>query len=126
MIESFCAANASEPAVAEFVSPLRAQADQWQALSRAITRDAAANADEAGAAAYDYLFYSGYVVLAYWWARSVAAANASDHSDSFKQSKLETARFYFARILPRTLAHAAAIESGASPLMAMDAERFSP
>ncbi|HSX63896.1 MAG TPA: acyl-CoA dehydrogenase C-terminal domain-containing protein, partial [Pseudoxanthomonas sp.] len=80
--------------------------------------------EEIGAASHDYLFYSGYVVLAYWWARSVAAATASSHAESFKQAKLETARFYFARVLPRTLAHAAAIESGAAPLMAMAAERF--
>ena len=41
---------------------------------------AVGNPDEVGAAAYDYLFYSGYVALAYWWARSVAAAEASSHS----------------------------------------------
>jgi len=54
----------------------------------------------------------------------VAAAQASAHPDAFKQAKLETARFYYARILPRTLAHAASMESGAAPLMAMDAARF--
>ena len=93
-------------------------------LTQGILQRAAGDPEEIGAASTDYLFYSGYVVLAYWWARSVAAANASAHAQSFKQSKLETARFYFARILPRTLGHAAAIESGAAPLMAMDAERF--
>ena len=67
---------------------------------------------------------AGYVVLAYWWARSVAAADASTHGETFKQAKRETARFYFARILPRTLAHAAAIESGADTLMAMEDARF--
>ena len=64
------------------------------------------------------------MVLAYWWARSVAAADASDRPQAFKDAKRETARFYFARILPRTLAHKAAIESGAAPLMAMPAEHF--
>jgi hypothetical protein len=77
------------------------------------------DADEIGAAAYDYLFYSGYVALAYWWARSVAAANASAQPQAFRDAKRDTARFYFARILPRTLTHAAAIESGAAPLMTM-------
>jgi hypothetical protein len=85
---------------------------------------AVADADEVGAAAYDYLFYSGYVALAYWWARSVAAADASSQPDSFKDAKRETARFYFARILPRTLTHAAAIGSGAASLMSLDAARF--
>jgi hypothetical protein len=82
------------------------------------------NADEVGAAAYDYLMYSGYVALAYWWARSAAASEASTRSDGFKAGKRETARFYFARILPRTLTHAAAMESGTSPLMALDAAQF--
>ena len=124
MIEEFCAANAEDPAVAEFVSPLRAKAAEWAALSRAIAARASADADEVGAAAYDYLFYSGYAALAYWWARSVAAAMASPHQDAFREAKRETARFYFARILPRTLAHKAAIESGAATLMSLDAERF--
>ncbi len=64
------------------------------------------------------------MVLAYWWARSVAAADASAHGAAFAQGKRETARFYFARVLPRTLSHAAAIQSGAAPLMTMDDERF--
>ena len=89
-----------------------------------VLQRAATNPEELGAASWDYLFYSGYVALAYWWARSVAAAQASAQPESFKQAKLETARFYYARILPRTLAHAASMESGAAPLMAMDAARF--
>jgi hypothetical protein len=64
------------------------------------------------------------MALAYWWARSVAAAEASSQPQAFKDAKRETARFYFSRILPRTLAHKAAIESGAAPLMTMDANHF--
>ena len=89
-----------------------------------IGQRASAHADEIGAAAYDYLMYSGYVALAYWWARSVAAAATSSQPEAFKTAKQETARFYFARILPRTLAHRAAIEGGAATLMALDAAAF--
>jgi alkylation response protein AidB-like acyl-CoA dehydrogenase len=124
MIEDFCAANEGNTAVAEFIAPLRAKAAEWQALTMAVGQRAVANADEVGAAAYDYLFYSGYVALAYWWARSVAAAEASSQSDAFKDAKRETARFYFARLLPRTLSHKAAIESGSASLLALDAGRF--
>ncbi|KAF1721075.1 acyl-CoA dehydrogenase C-terminal domain-containing protein [Pseudoxanthomonas wuyuanensis] len=123
-VEAFIGANENNPAVAEFIAPLREKAAEWAGLTRSILQRAAQDPEEIGAASHDYLFYSGYVVLAYWWARSVAAADASSHGEAFKQAKLETARFYFARILPRTLAHAAAIESGAAPLMAMAAERF--
>ncbi len=126
MIEAFCDAHADEPALAEFVGPLREKAGEWQRLTLEIGKRAAADADEVGAAAYDYLFYSGYVALAYWWARSAAAAAASTQSQAFRDAKRETARFYFARILPRTLAHAAGIRSGAAPLMALDADAFDP
>lgn len=63
-------------------------------------------------------------MLAYWWARSVATADAGAHPDAFKTTKRETARFYFQRILPRTQTHAAAILSGAGNLMALEAEAF--
>ena len=43
---------------------------------------------------------------------------------AFKAGKRETARFYFARILPRTLAHAPAIDSGAGTLTALDEAAF--
>jgi alkylation response protein AidB-like acyl-CoA dehydrogenase len=123
-IEAFAAEHADNPALAEFIGPLRAKAGEWAALTKRILQRAAGNADELGAASYDYVFYSGYVVLAYWWARSVAAADASAHGETFKQSKRETARFYYAKLLPRTLTHAAVIEAGAQPLMAMSDAHF--
>jgi alkylation response protein AidB-like acyl-CoA dehydrogenase len=124
MIEDFCRRHETDATVSAFIATLRAKAAEWQQLTRAIAQRAAGDADEIGAAAYDYLFYSGYVALAYWWARSVAAAEASAQPQAFKDAKRETARFYFDRILPRTLTHKAAIESGARPLMALDAGRF--
>jgi hypothetical protein len=124
MIQAFCAEHSGDAELAEFVGPLAAKAQEWQALTMEIGKKAMANADEVGAASVDYLFYSGYVALAYWWARAVAAASAGAQSHDLKTSKRETARFYFARILPRTLAHAAAIQSGASSLLALDAALF--
>jgi alkylation response protein AidB-like acyl-CoA dehydrogenase len=123
-IEQFCAANEGNASVAEFIAPLRETSAQWLQLTMQIGERAVGNADEIGAAAYDYLMYSGYVALAYWWARSVAASEASAHPAGFKAGKRETARFYFGRILPRTLAHAAAIGSGAQTLTTLDASAF--
>ncbi|MEN5190899.1 acyl-CoA dehydrogenase C-terminal domain-containing protein [Luteimonas sp. TWI414] len=124
MIEAFCSEHEGDAQLAEFVGPLREKAAQWQALTRAIAERAAADPEEIGAAAHDYLFFSGYVALAYWWARSVAVADASSRSETFKAGKRETARFYFARLLPRTLAHAAAIESGPAPVLSLAAVAF--
>ena len=123
-VRAFCAAETDNPAVAEFLPPLNAQLDEWQALSERIAAAAMANPDEIGGAAYDYLFLSGYVALAYWWTRSVAAAEASSHPAAFKEAKRDTARFYFARLLPRTLMHKAAIESGVANLMALEDAAF--
>ncbi len=124
MVESFCAEHEDNAAVAEFIAPLREKAAEWQQLTFETGKRAMGDAEEVGAAAWDYLFYSGYVTLAYWWARSVAAADASTRPQAFKDAKRETARFYFARILPRTLTHAAGIRSGAAPLMALDEAAF--
>lgn len=124
MIVEFCTAQTRNTALAEFVAPLAKAAQDWQQLTLEIGRRAGQNPEEIGAASVDYLFYSGYVVLAYWWARSVATADAGAHPDAFKTTKRETARFYFQRILPRTQTHAAAILSGAGNLMALEAEAF--
>ncbi len=123
-IDGFCSAHDGNATLAEFISPLRAKATEWAGLTQRVLQRAAGDADELGAASHDYVFYSGYVALAYWWARSVAAAEASSRGEAFIDAKRETARFYFARILPRTLMHAAGIEAGAASLMALDAERF--
>ncbi|KFN44950.1 acyl-CoA dehydrogenase C-terminal domain-containing protein [Arenimonas oryziterrae] len=124
MIQAFCEANATKPELTEFILPLAEVTRQWGELTMEVGKKAMSNADEVGAASVDYLFYSGYVSLAYWWARAVATANAGDYPEDFKTMKRETARFYFARILPRIHSHAAAMRSGTAPLMALDAALF--
>ena len=124
LIEAFCETPDLPAPAQAFVAPLRAKLAEWQQLTLRIGQRAAADPEEVGAAAHDYLMYSGYVCLAYWWARSVAAAEASSQPEAFKAGKRETARFYFRRVLPRTLMHAAAIDAGAATLMALDADAF--
>jgi len=123
-IGAFCQASIGNAAAQEFVVPLITAAKQWADITQEIAKRAAVNPDEIGVAAVDYLFYSGYIALAYFWARSVAAAQTSAQSAEFKQAKQATARFYYARILPRTLAHAANLHASADTLMALSAEQF--
>ncbi len=124
MIQSFCEENATNTELTEFVLPLAEVTKQWGELTMEIGKKAMGNAEEVGAASVDYLFYSGYVALAYWWARAVATADASSHPEDFKTMKRETARFYFARILPRIHTHAAVMRSGPGSLMNLDAGLF--
>jgi alkylation response protein AidB-like acyl-CoA dehydrogenase len=127
MIDEFCEAHDDE-ANAEFVSVLKSYKDDWLGLSMKIGEAAMENPDEAGAAAVDYLMYSGYVTLAYFWARMAALSHkkiAEAEGDvSFYEGKLLTARFYFDRLLPRTEAHKKALLSGAENLMAMPEAMF--
>jgi alkylation response protein AidB-like acyl-CoA dehydrogenase len=116
MIQSFCETHQKDATLTEFVLPLAEVTRQWGELTIEVGRKAATNGDEIGAASVDYLFYSGYVALAYWWARSVATADAGDHPAEFRKMKRDTARFYFARILPRINTHAAAMRSGVGTL----------
>lgn len=125
-VETFAKQHEGDAALAEFIAPLRAKCGEWGTLTQDVLQRAAANPEELGAASTDYLLYSGYVVLAYWWARSVAAANASQRPQAFKDAKRDTARFYYARVLPRTLAHKAAIEAGAGTLMTLADAGFGP
>jgi hypothetical protein len=108
----------------EFVLPLAESTRQWGELTMEVGKRASKNADEVGAAAVDYLAVSGYVALAYWWARAVATAETGNYPEDFKTMKRETARFYFARLLPRIRSHDAAIRSGASTLQTLDANLF--
>ena len=118
-INGFCAQHAHGDGYREFIPKLSALAKEWGELTQALAQRAMQNPDEIGAAAVDYLMYSGYVALAYFWARSVAAADASTQGEEFRQAKRLTARFYFARLLPRTRAHRAAVEAGGDSVFAM-------
>ncbi|PJK14643.1 acyl-CoA dehydrogenase [Lysobacteraceae bacterium NML07-0707] len=121
---AFCQTEAGNPALAEFLPQLQQVLDNWQQISQQIAQMAAKNPEEIGSTAHDYLFICGYSLLAFWWARALAAAEKSSQSDACKQGKRETARFYYARILPRIHSHAAALGSGADILMRLPAEHF--
>jgi alkylation response protein AidB-like acyl-CoA dehydrogenase len=123
-ISTFCQEGASNTALGEFIAPLAIVTKEWSELTQEIAKRAQDNPEEIGAAAVDYLFYSGYVALAYCWARSVAALADSSATADFKDAKRHTARFYFTRILPRIHAHGAAIRAGADTLMAMPESQF--
>jgi alkylation response protein AidB-like acyl-CoA dehydrogenase len=125
-IGGFCQKHAGNEALKEFLPKLALLAKEWGEITQGIGKRAVSNPDEVGAAAYDYLMYSGYVAFAYAWARSVAAAAASAQSEDFKQAKQLTARFYFSRILPRTRTHLAAIQAGADSVLAMPDALFGP
>ena len=116
------------PELAGFAADLARRVDRWDALTAALAKSATGNADEVGAAAVDYLQYSGYLCLGWCWlvAAGVALARVPEAGADadFYRAKLATARHYFERLLPRADAHEAAARAGAAGLMALPAEHF--
>ena len=72
--------------------------------------------------------YSGYVTLAYFWAKIADAAyraiDAGAEDKTYYQGKIKTARFYYKKILPRAKYHKEVMMSGAKSLMDIDVEEF--
>ncbi len=128
LVHKFCEANANNPAMKEFVEPLTALNKEWGDLAMKVGMQAMQNPEHVGAASVDFLMYSGYVSMAYFWARMALLAQekltAGSGEKDFYDAKVKTARFYFKRILPRTAAHKGSIEGGLDCLMDMKVEQF--
>lgn len=128
IVHRFCEANKENAAIKEFITPLAQLIQEWGEITMKVGMSAMQNPDEAGAAATDYLMYSGYVTLAYFWAAAAKVAadklGAGTTEQSFYKAKLQTAKFYYQRILPRTRAHLAAMQSGAGNLLEMNEADF--
>jgi len=128
-IEAFCKANEGNAAIADYIVPLRLHVLEWHQLVQAILEKAIKNPDEAGAASYDFLSYSGYVCYAYFFARMAAVAQAAlaagSQEKAFYEAKLTTVRFYFRRILPRTRSLKETMMSTADDMMSLAVDHFS-
>ena len=128
LVHQFCQAHAGHPRLAAQVAQLERLNQQWGELTQKVGLAAMKNPDEVGAAALDYLMYSGYITLGWLWLRMALVADArvqaGEGDSAYYQTKLATCDFYFKRLLPRTEAHRAAVEAGSDCLMALPAEHF--
>ena len=125
LVAEFVEQEGTNEAMQEFVNPLADLGDTVTKLSTEVGMKSFGNADEAGAAAVDYLRVCGHLVFAYFWARMARVAlDKQDSGDPFYTAKLHTARFYFAKLLPETAGLIRSARTGAASLMAMDAAMF--
>jgi hypothetical protein len=117
VIGGFCERHASSEELSEFITRLTGLLKEWSEATEAVALRAGRDPDETGAAAMDYLQLTGYLCLAWCWARmaavSTAALKKSGAEADFHEAKLATARFYFQRLLPRAEAHLDALGAGA-------------
>lgn len=126
-IHRLCQFEKDNPSIAHMVKPLSGYAKEWPQLTQSVAIKGMKDHEEVGAAAYDYLMYSGYVTLAYFWLTMAINASrllegqdrvqqAESFSRAFLTSKVRTASFYFSRILPRAESHRQALLSGSGNL----------
>jgi len=125
-VASFIEENSGNPALRPYLEPLAAAFERLSDVTEHVISQASDNPDSVGAASVDYLDLFGLTALGYMWAKIVKAAAEKTEGDSsgFYSGKVKTARFYFDRLLPKTVALAESIRSGSESMMALTAEEF--
>jgi hypothetical protein len=121
-IRHFTATAGAE--LGEFTRPLNRAVETLDELTAWLLDRVQGNPNEIGAASVEYLQVFGYVSYAYMWALMAKAAIGKETQDEFYASKLGTARFYFARLLPRIHSLSASVKAGSESLFLLDAAQF--
>lgn len=110
--------------MAEFINPIAGLGDQLTKFTTEIGFKGFQNPDEVGAAAVDYLRVAGHFVFGYLFARMAQVALreiAAGNTDPFYVAKLQTARFYFAKLFPETATLMRTARAGSKVLMDTEA-----
>ncbi|WP_284264306.1 acyl-CoA dehydrogenase C-terminal domain-containing protein [Roseicyclus amphidinii] len=128
LVKTFCKEAGETDGMAEFVEPLKRASKDLQAAGMYFMAEGMKNPNAALSGSYDFMHLFGHVCLGLMWARmaetSLKALAEGTEDPVFHETKLATARFYMARQLPMTATHLARIQSGAEPVMALDAANF--
>lgn len=93
-------------------------------ISEELLQKAATDENLVNSVAVEYLHLVGYISYGYMWLRMAVAAEQKQAEKPYLASKIKTARFYFARIMPRTHALLGAIKDGSESLYLHDDEQF--
>jgi alkylation response protein AidB-like acyl-CoA dehydrogenase len=110
------------PETAELAAALGDAVKLLQVATSTIAQRGAKDPGEAGACATEYLRLFGYVALGHMWLQSARTASerktaGGRMSRDFYDAKLGTARYYFRRMMPQTLALAQAVAAGSGSIL---------
>ena len=127
--KSMISSNPHKRQMNKFIWPLSKAVANWQKNTIRLSLKARKNRDVVGSASVDYLMYSGYITMAYFWAQMAQAAYEKLATDvenrDFYRAKIKTAEFYFERMLPRTKSLATTMMADPKTLMQLDEELLS-
>ena len=115
-IKSEC--NLNNEKIKSFVSEFNDHLYILKKFSEWMIDKAKTEKDDVSAAANDYLKTLGYVSIAYAWIK-VLEVSFKDFNENknFYEDKIDTARFYFDKVLPRAEQHYKSAISGSSNIM---------
>lgn len=128
-VADFIETESENGAMMEFVMPLAKAFMKLQQATATIAQKGMKDPNEAGAASTDYLRQFALVAMGYMWAKMAKIAlekldqDNADHKE-FYETKIKTARFFFAKMLPEADFRFKSLMAGAQSLMEMDAESF--
>eukprot|EP00003_Mantamonas_plastica_P026095 TRINITY_DN5244_c0_g2_i1.p2 TRINITY_DN5244_c0_g2~~TRINITY_DN5244_c0_g2_i1.p2 ORF type:complete len:597 (-),score=97.14 TRINITY_DN5244_c0_g2_i1:2441-4231(-) len=125
-VAGFIEENSDDQQLRPYLEQLSAAVQRLDDVTEHVINASAGNPNEVGAASVDYTDMFGLTALAYMWAKIVKAAAAKTEGDTsgFYTGKLKTARFYFDRLLPKTVSLAEGIRSGSDSMMAPTADEI--
>ncbi|MEI6896926.1 MAG: acyl-CoA dehydrogenase C-terminal domain-containing protein [Psychromonas sp.] len=127
--KSLISSNPHKRKMNRFIWPLSKSIANWQQYSVRLGLKAKSNKDIIGSASVDFLMFSGYVVMAYFWAQMAQSAYEKLAGDvenrDFYRAKIKTAEFYFERMLPKTKSLAKTMMADPKTLMQLDQELMS-
>ncbi len=130
-ILKFCGQHARNKYMRRFAWDLTKICAQWNALTVRIMLAARKDRDVVSSASVDFLMFSGYSMMAFYWAQQAAVASeklasgTGSETPEFYKAKIKTADFYFERLLPRSQGHAESMVNPSKTMMALEAEHFS-
>jgi alkylation response protein AidB-like acyl-CoA dehydrogenase len=129
LVKTFIKENDGNEALKkDFLDPLKAASKDLQASAMFFMQNGMKNPNAALAGSNDFMHLFGHVCLGLMWgmmAKASLEALANGAADvTFHETKLATGRYYMARRLPATSLHLARINSGAEPVMSLDAANF--
>jgi alkylation response protein AidB-like acyl-CoA dehydrogenase len=118
-VDTFITENRNDPLMAEFTKPLKAHLKYLQQATMWMGAMGMANPNNAGAGAVEYQKMFALVLMAYIWAKQAKLAHKlMDEDKEFYASKLATARFFYAKLLPGTVSLLSSITAGEATVMA--------
>ncbi|RZG45782.1 MULTISPECIES: acyl-CoA dehydrogenase C-terminal domain-containing protein [Acinetobacter] len=130
-ILKFCGQHARNKYMRRFAWDLTKVCAQWNALTVRIMLAARKDRDIVSSASVDFLMFSGYSMMAFYWAQQAAVASeklasgTGSETPEFYKAKIKVADFYFDQLLPRAQGHAESMVNPSKTTMALEAEHFS-